>query len=196
MSKLFDVTLSALLSLARAPAVDLPREQPRIERMARAITAAVEHRRDLDAWMPGSVIPLPFKGDAADEGAALALVAIAFHESALREDVQTCRKVGSFEPSITSFQLNGVFSRGSYSSRELCSSVHLAAERALYVFAHHGQRCRTPLSWHFGYSGGSCGRQNAAGRRQCAIWERLAKKAGLRASCSSPVVRRVSPTGG
>jgi hypothetical protein len=186
---LYDLTLTAILSLAGAPSVDVAKEQPRLERFAAAIVHAVDARADMAAWMPGSVVPLPFKGPEARAATALALVAIAFHESGFNAKVSDCRRLGAFEPSITAFQLHGVFSRGPYTMKELCRSPRLAAERALYVFSHHAGRCRTPLQWHSGYAGGNCGRAYAAAKRQCAIWERLTRAAGLTANCSSAVVR-------
>ncbi|MGN6107784.1 MAG: hypothetical protein ACTHU0_21940 [Kofleriaceae bacterium] len=194
MSTIFSVAFTAILSLARAPAVNVDAERPRLEELARSIAHAVEIRADLDAYLPGSVTPIPFKGPEARSAAALALVAIAFHESAFRADVATCKRVGNPDPSITLFQLNGAYGRGPYSQAELCASNKLAAERALYIFAHHGSRCGTPAGWFRGYAAGNCGRVSGAARRQCAIWERLAKRAGLRASCDVATVRREEPS--
>lgn len=186
---LADVTLTAILSLAAPPAVDVDAERPRLEALAVAIAAAVDERDALATWLHGSVTPLPFRGQAAREATALALVAIAYHESAFAADVADCRRVGAFEPSITAFQLHGPFARGPYSRLEVCSAPRLAAERALFVLAHQGARCATPARWFSGYASGNCGRDVAAGRRQCAIWERLAQDAGLVASCDVAMVR-------
>lgn len=187
-TELVSVTLTAILSIAGPPSVDPVLERPRLERLARAIASTVEERDALASWLHGSVLPLPFRGSGARQASALALVAIAFHESAFRADVADCRRLGTFEPSITMFQLHGSFARGPHSKTDLCASVRLAADRALFVLAHQGHRCATPRQWHSGYASGNCARDVAAGRRQCAIWERLARDAGLKAHCGSALV--------
>jgi hypothetical protein len=144
---LFDITLAAILSVAKPPTVDVVGERPRLEDMAVAIVSAVEQRDHLHAWL-GSVAPLPFTGSGADAATALALVAIAYHESGFSARVADCRRIGAFERSVTAFQLHGPFARGSYTEAEVCASPRLAAERALYVFALHGHRCATPQLRH------------------------------------------------
>jgi hypothetical protein len=186
---LAELTLAAILSVVKPPTVDAEVERPRLEQMAQAIVAAVDERDYLHAWLRAAA-PLPFTGPEARAGAALALVAIAFHESGFSARVSDCRRVGAFERSLTAFQLHGRFARGPYSEAEVCASPRLAAERALWVLALHGSRCATPQHWFYGYASGSCGVQSGAGRRQCAIWEQLVRAAGLKASCDMPRVER------
>lgn len=186
---LADVILAAILPFVKAPTVDVIAERPRLEHMAQAIASAVEERDDLAHWL-GSVSPLPFVGPERRTATALALAAIAFHESGMSARVSDCRRVGAFEHSVTAFQLHGPFARGPYTEAAVCASPRLAAERALYVFALHGRRCTTPQAWFYGYASGNCGKSSAAGRRQCAIWERMSRAAGLSVSCGSARVER------
>lgn len=166
------LTLAAVLSLARGPAVDVATERPRLEALAHAIAGAVEQRAALDDWLPGSVLPLP----GTPERSALALVAIAYHESAFRADVSDCRTVGFAEPSITAFQLHGPWSWGGHTRRELCADVRLAASRALYVLARQSARCRSIERGFWGYASGNCGRSTKAAREIIAIWRRLLRE--------------------
>lgn len=169
---LAELTTAAVLALAGQPSVDAVAERPRLEALAVAIAGAVDARHELDDWLPGSVAPLPWRGPTARQRAALALVAIAYHESGFRADVSDCRRVGYAEPSITAFQLHGPWAWGGYSKRELCRSPRLAAERALAVLAHHAKRCGTARAFQ-GYASGDCSRGSGAARRQEAIWRRL-----------------------
>jgi hypothetical protein len=195
MSDLTTIALGAILTLARPPAVDPVAERPRLEDLAKTVAHVVDERDALATWLPGSVAPLPFRGPWARQATALALVAIAWHESGFAADVADCRRLGAFEPSISAFQLHGPWAWGPYTKAQICRSPRRAAERALFVLAHHGVRCRTPARWFSGYASGNCGRDVAAGRRQCAIWERLARGAGLDASCGRAVVTGREPRG-
>jgi len=189
MSTLTPLVLTAILSLARAPAVTLPEELPRLEALAEAIAGAVDEAQALEAWLPGTGPGLPFTGAAAPEASALALVAIAHHESGFRAAVSDCRIVGTDHPSITAWQLWGPFARGPYSRRALCAEPRLAAERALWTLAHHAERTRTPAGAFRGYASGDPAVRSRAAARQCALWERLARAAGLVASCGRRDVR-------
>jgi hypothetical protein len=198
---LAEVVLAAVLSLGRAPAVDVVAERPRLEALAADVALAV---RDASAQNP-------FTGPARDEAAALVLVAVAFHESGFDARVQDCRLTGDRRrgqaphegPSVTLWQLKGAWARGGLTREEVCRSPRLAAAQALRVFAGHARRCaRSPwLAAFQGYASGSCGReslvayrtqegdvavkQQRAGLVRCATWERLAKRAGLvGATCS------------
>lgn len=188
MSTLFDLTLAAILSLARAPAVDVIAERPRLERIAADVARVVVHHDEIAAWISGDP-PLPFAGSAAREASALALVAIAHHESGFRAEVEDCRIVGTDHPSVTAFQLWGPFARGGHSRRALCTSPALAAERALWTLAHQAARVRSPAAAFRGYASGSGAIRSRAATRQCALWERLARVAGLEASCDRKEVR-------
>lgn len=173
------VALHAILSIARPPAVDVAEERPRLEEMASAIAEAVEEREQVNAWLPGAA-PLPFS----PELSVVALVAIAYHEGGLRAEVSDCRITGDRLPhqplhagrAIGDWQLQrGAW--GGHSRREICGSVRLGARLALAHLARQSRR--SPAATFGGYAG----RAGKASRRQCAIWERLARRAGLDARC-------------
>lgn len=184
MTRLAELALSAILSIARPPAVDVDAERPRLKEMAEAIADAVAERDMLAHWLPGLVRPLPFDGPDAREASALALVSIAAGESAFAAEVADCRRVGADHPSITAWQLLGRWASGPYSREELCASPRLAAERALWVLAVHAERCGTPAKAFAGYASGDCGRDSHAAREHCRRWGRLADAHGVSASCT------------
>lgn len=163
---LYEVALAAITALARPAPVDVPR----LERLAADVVLAVE------------LGPDPFGDPAAN---ALALVAIAWHESGFRPEVANCRVAGDSGRSVTAWQLMGPWAWGGNTRADVCNHPALAAYLALGVLERHAERCpRAPWRAVFdGYSGGRCGRASAASRRQCAIWARLARSEGLVASC-------------
>ena len=183
------IILAALLSVARAPAVDVGAERPRLEALATDVAGAADDVRGA-----------PFAGPAAREAAGLALVAIALHESAFRADVQDCRRRGDPTKrrpegrSITLWQLLGPWAFGGHMSAELCASPRLAGAQALRVLARHAIRCSSSpwLATFRGYAAGSCGRETwhrgrEQGRVRCETWARLAARAGLvGATCDGP----------
>lgn len=178
MPDLVALTLTALLSVCRTPACG-PDEHVRLASFAVDIAHVVTERDEVASWLPGVVDPLPWRGPGVRAASALALVAIASHESGLRAEVADCRIVGSDLPSISSFQLVGWHAFGPYTRRELCGSPRKAAERALAVLAGHATRASVPARWFAGYASGDPGRDPAAGRRQCRLWEWLTRSAGV-----------------
>lgn len=168
------VALAAILSAGDPPDAD----RGRLTAIAADIALAVELGR------------IPFAGPAAREAAAVALVAIGFHESGWRVEVGDCRVRGdlgiSRTGSVSFWQLLGPFSRAGSSVEDVCENHSLAALLALRVLDIHSDNCpHGPwLSAFQGYSGGRCGRHYDAAMRQCASWERLAGIVGLEgASC-------------
>lgn len=186
---MIEAVIAGVLSLAHAPSIDPLEERPRLESFATSIAEGVGDAGEVN----------PFQGEDSDLAFALALVAIAKHESDFSADVIACRRTGDRHkgqdlhegPSITAFQLKGKWAWGDHSREELCESPRLAAEQAARVFALHGKRCSTkaPLAWFQGYAGGWCGRPSFvrdrtgklidAGEVRCKTWERLAVQAGL-----------------
>lgn len=174
------LTLAAILSLLPATA-DQAAERARLDPLAAAIAAAV---------LAGA---LPFEGPAAKEGSALALAAIAWHESNFDARVLDCRRKGT-RGDATAFQLLGPMARGGYTVAELCASFRLAADRALAVLVTHARRCRWGgfASMLGGYGSGSCGRplRVRVGERlvdliasRCWTWVRLLKGAHVAGDC-------------
>ncbi len=157
-----DLVLATILTLARPPAVDVDEEAPRLAELAGAISEAAEH--------------VPVRMTRAD--AAMALVAIAHHESGFGESTATCEKTGDDGRSITYFQLLRGPSWGGYTREELCTNPRLAARRALRVLDAPWQ-AKTPLGLFSAYSGiPKSGGPTKAAREMCASWERLVKRPG------------------
>lgn len=164
---LAELAIAALLHLRPAEA-----DRARLEAMGRDIAAAVEERDEVASWLPGAVEPLPGRGSpGAPARAALALVAIAHHESGLRAEVADCRVTGDEGRAFTAYQLRGPFAFGGYRVSALCRSPRLAARRALAVLSRHGRCGEERAMW--GYASGACNKPSAAARRQIAIWRRL-----------------------
>jgi hypothetical protein len=164
------LTLSAILAFPSAAASDHA-ERPRLEALANDIAHVVVERDEVANWLPGSALPLPVDGKDARRRTALALVAIAYHESGFDARVSDCRRVGSDFPSISAFQLLGRFARGPYTRAELCASPRLAAKRALFVLAHHAKRCGSMVKALRGYASGDGGKPTKAGRELHDLWQ-------------------------
>lgn len=174
---LSQLTLIAVLSLVRAPAVDINdhAEQHRLVTLAEDIALAAELHDGR-----------PFKGTARKEALALALVSIAMHESAFMRDVETCRRTGDVPlgrkpwegESISSWQLHAGRAWDGHRRREICLNPSLAAylaAKVLRLYAPSG----TPGGFFRGYASGNSGRPTTAARKRCSTWERLARDAGL-----------------
>jgi hypothetical protein len=193
MSTLSTIALAGILSLVHPTA---QRDINRLSTVAADIALAVDMAPSL-----------PFSGPAAREATALALVAIAGHESGFQARYATCASTGdrlahhgpAEGRSISLWQLMRGWAWGEYSRAEICpetptDSRPLAAWLALRVLRLHGARCRRVQSWFNGYAAGDCSVRSAAATRQCASWERLMRRAGLAGSCwSTGVVAPVSP---
>ena len=160
---LAEITIAALLFLRPAE-----EDRARLEAFGRDIAAVVRDHEIEAAWLPGAVDPLPL---GTPERTALALVAIAQHESGLRADVADCRVLGDAGQAFTAFQLRGHLALGGHSTRALCRSPRQAAARALAVLARHG-RCGEKGAF-YGYASGRCDRPSDAARRQIKIWRDL-----------------------
>jgi hypothetical protein len=108
-------------------------------------------------------------GPAADECSALALVAIADHESNFMSEVQDCRRTGDAGRSISLYQLQR-WGWGGHDRAELCDSHRLSAELA-YRFLRRGALDNAMRIY--------AGRERT-GRELYEGFEKAAKKAGLR----------------
>lgn len=174
---LAQITLIAILSVVRAPAVDIANqaEQHRLVTVAEDIALAAELHDGA-----------PFVGPQRKEALALALVAIALHESAFMREVGTCRITGDRLPhhqpwegeSISLWQLHAGRAWDGHRRREICLNPALAAylaAKVLRMYAPSG----TPGGYFRGYASGNSGMPTKAARKRCATWERLAKGAGL-----------------
>lgn len=174
---LAQITLIAILTLVRAPAVDITdhREQHRLVTLSEDIALAAELHDGA-----------PFHGPARKEALALALVSIALHESAFSWRVATCRVTGDRMPwqrewegpSITVWQLRAGKAWDGLTRRQLCTNQALAAYNAVKVLRLYATS-GTPGGFFRGYASGNSGMPTKAARRRCATWERLALDAGL-----------------
>lgn len=173
---LSQIILIAILSVVRAPAVDVQdhAEQSRLVRLANDIAYAVE--------LHGGA---PFRGPARKEALALALVAIALHESAFDRRVASCKLTGDRMPwhkadegrSIALWQLMSGKAWDGHTRKEICGNQALAAYLAAKVLRLYSQS--TYGGFFRGYASGNGGLYTVAASKRCATWERLAKDAGL-----------------
>lgn len=174
------LVLSAILMTLPATA-DQAAERARLDPLAAAIAAAVL-----------AAPALPFEGPAAREASALGLVALAAGESGWRAEVIDCRVTGDHGRSVSAWQLMTPWAWAGRSRADICSSVPLAAGLALRALGLHGAQARSHLSMFYGYASGSASRPSKAGRAHCLRWERLARRAGLVASCwnKAPITKK------
>lgn len=157
---LVELVLAAILSVPRADA-----DRARLSAVANDVaTVATE---------------APF---GSKEATALALVAIAQHESGFAADVQTCRRNGDGGRSVSLWQLQGPWAWDGHTRAEVCASPELAATLALGVLSRHA-RCGTYGGMFRGYASGSCATKSDAGEALCRSWVRLLGRAGYSATC-------------
>ena len=161
--------LSALLALHHGPVSDA--DQDRYRALADVI---VEESVQAPLW-PGEVGQL---------STALALVAIAHHESGVLERVQRCRVKGDTGRSIGLFQLMKGASWQGHTADEICADDHLQARLALAVLHRAADQCPrcAPAFWFRAYASGNGGRDSAAARATISTWERTSRKVGVSVS--------------
>ena len=105
---------------------------------------------------------------------ALALTAIAWHESRLSARVQRCE--GRPLPSVTLWQLEGRVAFGGHTRTELCADTRLAASRALAMLGRYSRRG----SWHARFAGYHDGSMSTvAGDEMAAILAVMLRRTGL-----------------
>lgn len=127
---------------------------------------------------------LPFKGLYAKESTALALLAIAHHESGFRKEVQICDVMGDNGKSASLYQLHqgnswiDLYRRDEnnqpikHSKNEICSDNHLATELSLQVLLRFPNY---PQSMFYSYAGND-GKESKAGRELYHGWLTLLAK--------------------
>ena len=123
-------------------------------------------------------------GPAAGEATALALYAVAAHESGFEASVQDCSAcpVGGARcdrgRSVTLYQLRqGAPQWGAHTREQLCSSNRLATGRALHILRRYA-RC-APDRMFVGYATGSCDRDSRAGQDIAARWRTALRSRGI-----------------
>jgi hypothetical protein len=113
-----------------------------------------------------------FAGDDGAMTTALALTAIAWHESRMAERVQRC--TGRPGPSATLWQLEGSVAFGGHTRAELCGDTRLAASRALAMLSRYSTRGMWAARFA-GYHDGSM--RTVAGDEMAAIMVTLTRRA-------------------
>lgn len=106
------------------------------------------------------------------EDTAIALVAVAKHESGLKEAVQRCRVRGDNGRSIGLYQLMSGRAWQDYTSGEICGNDFVQARLALAVLDRYRTRCEKcgPAFWFRGYAAGDPGLNTRAGRELYHGW--------------------------
>lgn len=166
------LSLAAVLLVAPKKTV-IPRET--LERLASNITLAAE------------LSETPFRGPQGREAAALALVAIARHESAFLPSVAICNVNGDGGRSVSPFQLMRGAAWDGHARSELCNGGPLAAYLALRVLNVYPAKCfaKTPQAIFRSYASGSCSAASQAATDICESWVSISSRMGLvGASCS------------
>ena len=105
----------------------------------------------------------------------LILTAVAFHESGLSEEVETCEVRGDGGRSITMFQLQRP-AWGDFVREELCRDNKLAAERAADLLSRYGSIRRAFNA----YASGNPDLESGASRDTFATYSRLRTKFHVR----------------
>lgn len=136
-----------------------------------------------------------FEGEASVEATALALAAIAYHESGMKAGVQDCSLCHPGSQwcdagrSITAYQLH-IGSWGSHTRQELCEDNALATARALKILARYRTAGRSDLMF-CGYAMGGIRPQcNRASVEIDRIFQRLVQQSGVVVLSGSPMVAR------
>jgi hypothetical protein len=134
----------------------------------------------------------PFTGPKRVQKHALALAAIAVHESNLAEKVVSCRYAGDplrgWKPgrglSVSHFQLHKGAAWFGHTRKEICDNGALSAYLAGKVLRNHS-RAQTALALFQGYASGDASRPSRASMRQCAMWAKIMSAAKITGSCWS-----------
>jgi hypothetical protein len=169
------------MSVAKGP---VAADRARLSAIAGDITAAVEARA-------AEVFP----GAGGRAALAMMLVAIAKHESDLDPAIDTCAKRGDGGRSITMFQILRGPNWAGHTAEALCKDRRLAARVAISVLARPieiaqrrgsiDRRLLTPQALVNAYATGSAGTATKASREICALWEQLARGAGIEGALCS-----------
>jgi hypothetical protein len=160
------VLFTMMMALYTARGFPYPElHQGRLERVAKDFVAESQAR------------PL-FVGEAATEATALALYAVAAHESGFWEQVQDCSAcyIGSQwcdqGKSVSMFQLQGPMAWGGYTREELCTDNAKATHRGRVLLGRH-KKSSSPIGLFIGYG------KRKAGAEMHEIFASACRKAGV-----------------
>ena len=177
--------------------VTMPQDAQRLKQFSSEIADAIHLNPEFDI----------FKGTAKTEAIATLLVATAWGESHLREDIRRCTKKGDNGRSITSFQMMKPWAlsrvipvekqirkggnyeivtvyewRRLFTEKQMCSNSMLAANQSMWFFSHLRTHCPSGsmLNIWAGYGTGNCSKTHfKVIRDRCYLWQTLSKKMGL-----------------
>lgn len=181
MPDLSTIVLSAVLSVVKGPASN---DAARLSSIARDISAVVAaHEVEV------------FAGPGGDVALGMMLVALAKHESEFLASVDTCARRGDAGRSISMFQILRGPNWGGHTAEEICGERKLAVKLATHLLA-RPLATRTQLTPQMivnAYATGSPGKETTASKDICAIWERLAQRAGLSGAVCGAFRRYAAP---
>ena len=177
--------------------VTMPEDAQRLKQFSSEIAAAIRLNPEFEI----------FNGSAATHATATLLVATAWGESHLREDIRRCTKKGDGGRSITSFQMMKPWAlsrvipieksvrRGDnfeivtvyewtklFTEKQLCLNSMLAANQSMWFFSHLRTNCPrgNMLNIWAGYGTGNCSKtQFKVIKDRCYLWQTLSGKMGL-----------------
>jgi hypothetical protein len=168
MPDLSSVVLAAILTVVKGTTTN---ETPRLTSIAQDISEAATARQAEF-----------FKGGGADVALGMMIVAIAHHESGFLASVDTCTRRGDTGRSISLFQILRGPNWEGHTAEEICKDRKLALRLALNVLVRplKGQASVSPQQLLNAYVTGSPGRTADSAKDMCAVWEKLARGAGLK----------------
>ena len=174
MPALSSIVLAAMLTVVKGKTSN---DAPRLTSIAQDISEASSARQ-----------AEIFQGGGADVALGMMLVAIAHHESGFLASVDTCTRRGDTGRSISLFQILRGPNWEGHTAEEICGDRKLAIRLALNVLVRplKGKARLSPQQLLNAYVTGSPGHTVGSAKDMCAVWERLARGAGLeRAVCGA-----------
>lgn len=173
--------LNMILALVKLPAVDAATVEARCKAAELARYCAIAG--DIEAVVRAE--PVAFDGPGAQEAAATALVAVAWHESGFKAGVQDCSICTGANPwcdrgrSVSLFQLHEGRAWQGHKREALCSDNRLAATLAHRLLTANARKTRNAIGMFIAYAGSGRGAVRAGGEIY-AIFERRLDRAGFR----------------
>lgn len=178
---MFVVILNLILALVKLPAVDAATVEARCKAADLARYCAIAG--DIEAVVKAE--PVAFDGPGAQTAAAVALVAVAWHESGFKAGVQDCSICTGANPwcdrgrSVSMFQLHEGRAWQGRTRQELCTDNRLAATLAHRLLTGNARKTGNTLGMFVSYAGSGRGARRAGGEIH-GIFEVQLVRAGVR----------------